>query len=210
MALLAGSLYASLRIAFKARSAAASAIEPARKLELTLNLLEQDLRSAAIPKGILAGAFIGQSASDTDGNDSDSLAFYCTTGDWQPQQAAGVEIGTQSTAPSWGDIRKIELSCEQSDVSGKQNIVRLVTANLLSPQTGEQKSEVLCRGIRAFNLRYFDGYTWQESWDSTIDNTLPLAVEITIELSSNTPTQQVNGYRMSRSLLIPCGSAPQE
>jgi hypothetical protein len=43
--------------------------------------------------------------------------------------------------------------------------------------------EVLCRNVRAFSLRYFDGYTWQESWDSTtLDNALPLAVAMTLEL----------------------------
>ena len=214
IALLAGSLFASLRIAFKAKSSAASAIDPTRKLELTLNLLEQDLRSAAVPKGVLAGAFVGQSATDTAGNDSDSLAFYCTTGDWQPQQqAAGGEAGTQYGSPAWGDIRRIELSCEPSDVSGEQNLVRHETANLLAPQTGELRSEVLCRGMRAFNLRYFDGSNWQDVWDSTtVDNVLPLAVEMTIELNTQTPAQlgngiPVRGYRMVRAVMIPCGAA---
>jgi len=204
---LAGSLYASLRVAFKARNAAESAVGPVRKAELTLTLLEQDFRSATLPKGALTGAFVGENATDGDGNDNDSVSFCCTMCDWRPPERAGLTDG--STAHSWCDVRRVELSRAASDEPGGQVLVRQETANLLSPQGSEANSEVLCRGVKAFNVRYYDGAAWQESWDSsTVDNAIPLAVEITIELDAGTAASsgQRAGYRMMRSVAIPCGA----
>jgi hypothetical protein len=54
---------------------------------------------------------------------------------------------------------------------------------------GNPDEEVLCRGVRSFTLRYWDGYTWQDVWDSTqVDNMLPAAVEARLEL--DWPPQQ--------------------
>lgn len=193
-AVLAGSLYASLHIAFKARDSATAALDPARRLELALNLLEQDLRSAMIPKGILAGSFTGLDGKDASGNESDCLVLCCTTSEAAYQGAA--------------DVKKVELSCEQSAQAGEQVLLRRITNNLLSPRTLEPRVEVICRSVRAFNLRFFDGLDWQDIWDAgAYDNTLPPAVEVTIEINTNRPTRQAGIYRMSRIILIPCGTA---
>ena len=39
----------------------------------------------------------------------------------------------------------------------EQVLVRRVTTNLLSQVQVEPQEEVLCRGVRALNFRYFDG-----------------------------------------------------
>jgi hypothetical protein len=45
---------------------------------------------------------------------------------------------------------------------------------------------------------------WTDSWDSTAEqDTLPVAVEVTIELQPSGRSQQ-HGYRMTRVFNLPC------
>lgn len=195
VAVLAGSLYASLHIAFKARDSAVRSVELVRKCNLAAELLKGDIASAAVPNGVLAGAFVGASGGDAQGSGTDTLTFYAVASDIEP-------------APGVGDIKKVEYSCELAADSSGLVLMRRVTVNLLAPRTPEPIQEVLCRGVSAFVLRYFDGTTWQNGWDSTTkNNILPIAVEVTIELSGDrlSAPPASRGYRMTRVLPIPCG-----
>ena len=53
-----------------------------------------------------------------------------------------------------------------------------------SIESGEPDEEaVICRNVRTFFVRYYDGQQMLETWDSTqLNNALPMAVEITLEL----------------------------
>jgi len=198
MAVLASSLYASLRVAFRAGESASAAVDPTRRAEIALALVERDLYSAAVPKGILAGSFVGEDATDALGNQADRLTLH------------GVAPGGAS-GPGTGDIRKVEIACEAASDGSGQVLLRRVTGNLLSPQVVEPAEEILCRGVRAFGLRYFDGADWRDDWDSGAqDNVLPLAVEVVVELQTDRPTRQGDGYRLSRVIRIPCGTAASE
>jgi len=197
ISILAGSLYATLGIAFKARRSALASVEPVRKADLALGLLGEDLRSAAVPNGILAGPFVGQDAADDLGHGADSLAFYGTTR--SPEAAEGI-----------GDIKKVELLCEPSGDGKTQVLVRCVTANLLPPTAVEPQREIICRNVYAFNLRYFDGADWLDTWDSTtVNNVLPSAIEVTLQLNDDRQKDpNVGGYRLLQVFRLPCGPAP--
>jgi prepilin-type N-terminal cleavage/methylation domain-containing protein len=195
VAVLAASLYASLSIAFRARRSALAAVDPVRKAELAMVLLADDLRCAVVPSGVLAGPFLGLDSVDDLGHDSDSLSLYCATP--SPEPAEGI-----------GDIKKIELGCEPSEDGKTSVLVRLITTNLQAPRTVEPGREVLCRGVYAFNLRYFDGSDWLDNWDSTAeDNSLPCAIEVTLQLDDDRPNAAADGgYRASQVFLVPCGA----
>jgi len=199
VAVLAGSLYASLHIAFKARDSAMRSVELVRRCGVAVSLLKDDLQSAAGPNGLLAGPFIGSGATDGSGGQGDSLSFYAA--------AADVEADT-----GVGDIKKVEFLCEPSDDSSGNVLVRRLTANLLSPRTLEPRQETICRGVRAFTLRYFDGTSWYDNWDSTAQgDVLPKAAEVTIELNEpGASSRDGAGYRVSRVVLIPCGQAAED
>lgn len=193
IAIIACSLYASLGIAFRARRSALGAVAPVRKADLAVDMLGEDLRCAVVPKGVLAGPFVGEDGQDVAGSDSDSLVFYSTTS--SPEPAVGV-----------GDIKKVELGCEAAADGKTQVLVRLVTTNLLAPKTPEPVREVLCRGVLAFNLRYFNGSEWLDNWDSTTeDNTLPCAIEVTLQLDEGRTERNGGGLRATRVFLVPCG-----
>ena len=90
-AVLAGSLYATLHVAFRARRSASEAIEPVRKVELALELARADIQSAVVPRGVLAGSFLGENGTDASGRDCDSLLLHCTSaGPAQAQQAGDI------------------------------------------------------------------------------------------------------------------------
>jgi hypothetical protein len=196
VAALAASLYASLHIAFKAKDSALRALEPVRRCEAAFNLIKDDIQSAAGPKGLLAGEFVGAKAASGQGNQNDSLSFY----------AAATDIEADTGV---GDIKKVDLLCAASDDSSGDVLIRQVTTNLLATTTAEPRQEVVCRGVRTFALRYFDGSSWQDSWDSTaLGDILPMAVEVMIELNAPAGSPpDVAGYRMSRVFLVPCGQA---
>jgi prepilin-type N-terminal cleavage/methylation domain-containing protein len=192
MAILAGSLYATLHTAFRARRSATTAVEETRTADLALAFLQADLESTVVPTGILAGAFLGEPNTDASGREADALLLHATA----PGGAAVEGVG---------DIRQVEFVCEPSDDGTGLVLVRRVTANLLAPTTPEPLEEVLCRNVFLFALRYYDGIDWLDTWDSTQnDNQLPAAVEVTLQLRRSVePEADEEGYRATRLFLIP-------
>jgi type II secretion system protein J len=194
-AVLAGSLYATLHVAFKARRSALESVDRARRGELAIELLRADIESAVVPKGILAGGFLGEDATEGAGRASDVLMLHCTADGAQAEEGAG-------------DIRMVELACESDEDGEGMVLLRRVTLNLLATTVQEPTEEVVCRGVRSFNLRYFDGVDWQDAWNSAEhDNTLPRAVEATLELlgAGETGTDEA-GRLICRVFRIPCSS----
>lgn len=211
VAILSVSLYASLRIAFRAKESADKSIEPARTAELAMEFIRNDLQNALTPNPNAAtpneltntiptavtGPFIGTDGVDGRGHDADDLIFFSTTE--SPLHVDGN-----------GDIKQIELAVVQSPNNGEYVLVRRVTPNLLAPSTPNPDEEVLCRGVGGFNLRYYNGATWSDTWDSTqtqYDNTIPVAVEVTLELDRQNNSGQMQSMRFVRIFALPCSTA---
>ena len=183
--MLVVSLYASLRTAFKARSTATAAVEMVRKGNMAMEVIKADLRSAVVPTGVLAGEFVGTGNSGMFDTGAAELSFH----------SSAVDI---EAAPGVGDIKKIEYRCEDG------SLIRAVTTNLLASATPEPRTETLCRGVAGFTLRYFDGSAWVEEWASAdLDNRLPLAVEVTLELDDDAGQDP---RRLTQIVMIPCGN----
>ena len=195
MAILAGALYGSLSVGFRARETAERTLEPVRVTALAMEMLRQDLASALPPTGILAGAFVAEDNVSDSGADSDTVTFF----------TAREQLG--DTGATGSGIRKVQLIIDADD-DGRPVLYRRVTANLLAPTTPDPVDQALCQNVRAMNLRYFDGADWLDSWDSTVrDNTLPLAVRVRLAIAaSDDPEAKV--FELTRSFLLPCGATP--
>lgn len=208
MNMIALSLYSSLYITTRAKRSVSEAMRPYQSLSPVFDALRQDLQSSMQPDGVLAGGFYGESLTGEENQDSDILQFCCAS--YSPKED---EIASNI----------IQVSYEMTvDAARQENVlIRNTTVNLLSSKTTETSSrQVIGRNIRSFNLRYFDGYAWQESWDSTTaDNQLPMAVEINLKTSFSTESnpdrivrnadlQQDVVYR--RVYLLPCAQDPTE
>ncbi len=198
MAIIGTFLYTSLHLAFKVRDSAEAAVEKTRSLEIAMSLIKEELMSAMPPTGVLAGAFKGEDEQDADGNDTDTLTFYSSD-------------NTPGEDEKACDIRKVEFEITERDNTKEKVIVRDITTNLLSPKTLDPDEEILCGNIQSLNFRYYDGSDWQDSWDSTEnDNSLPVAVEITITLATTgeaTSSNDETGYSLTQTVALPCGTS---
>ena len=195
MAVLAASLYASLSTGFLGRRVVEGALEPARRAAAALTMLGADLEAAAPPTGLLAGEFLAQNATGDNGEPADTLLFHALARD---------QSGAQPPSP----LCRIEFVLAQDEETEERVLVRLTTVNLLSPEVTEPLQEVLCRSVRSFDMSFFDGVAWSESWDSTVaGDLLPLAVEVSLVLEAEDGEA---GYSLSRVFSLPSGRAPED
>ncbi len=195
MSMLAASLYASLSIAFRGRRTMEEALEPTARAAAAFRMMRTDLESATVPTGLLAAEFVGEDAAGRDGQPEDDLLFHALARD---------QCGGDPPSP----ILAVEIALTPQGQADERALVRRVTANLLAPEAQEPVEEVLCRRVSSFDVAYFDGTDWLESWDSTTaGNVLPLAVWITIGLETEDPEKD---YVMACVFALPCGSLPQE
>lgn len=199
VAMIAAALFASLTVAFRARQSAERGLAHIRQARVTMDLLGKDLQGALPPTGILAGAFIAQ--PDATGQEMDSLEFFSVAPPGPAIEGAGdvqrvllsvmtpEELAEPITEPDTLDAREQGPSLKPlTDINSPQYLlVRSVTRRLLAPVTPQPSRQVIARHVRAFVVRFYDGTQWLDTWDSTtLDNTLPLAVEITLTI--DTPT----------------------
>lgn len=207
VAILAGGLYASLRVAFDTQATATAALEPVRTADLAFEFIREDLQNVMPPHDpstytsqyqYLAGSFEGQSSGGATGNDGD-LTFFSTS--------------SMKEHPSGnGEIKQIELTTDT--LNGKKCLVRKCARNLtveISPPPSDE--EVLCRDIDSFTVQYFDGTNWNDFWDSTqtTPNELPVAVQVTITLNRPLPgNSQKRLLKFTRTFQLSASTAAED
>jgi hypothetical protein len=191
--MLSLALYMGLTVTVRARERAMSSVAPVRTALLAADLIRQDLESVLSPSGNLAGPFIGYQGAGLANGRADTLEFFCVGSD-----AARVD------SPLAEGIRRIDLLV-RTDVTPPV-LVRQVNRNLLAQAEMPPEEEILCRGVRSFSLRYFDGTIWQENWDSTtLGDVLPTAVEMTLDIDYPRKVgQPPTAYRIVRVIPLAC------
>lgn len=201
IATLGLALYASMSIGFRARRSAHAQVAAMREASIVMDIAQQDLQSVLPPRGTLAGPFIGNPTNATTGIASEgSLDFYTLGRD------AMSPADEEKEAPFSEGPRHVQLVLQAGAESGRGVLVRRVTRNLLATSTAEADEEVLARNVSAFDLRFFDGETWQTAWDSTqLADTLPVAVELTIELADRDGGADARPYRATQVVPLACG-----
>lgn len=184
---LAASLFATLRVAIKAKDAGMAAVRPISQLEIAMDMIRADLEAAQPPNGVLESQFEGTQSGGGDA-ESDQLYFY-NNGLSAGQHPDGV-----------GEIKQVGLLLEQQ--GNDQVLVRQVTSNLLAQQTPTPDEEIICRNVTSFGLQYFDGEAWQTSWDSTqYGNALPSAVAVMLQVAD---PEAKKTYRLRRVIALSC------
>ncbi|HOE66477.1 MAG TPA: type II secretion system protein GspJ [Candidatus Hydrogenedentes bacterium] len=168
-AVLLAALYGVYHGALRSQSRAYAVLEEAAPRGYAVDIIRRDLQNMAPPGGLLSGHLLGQPQNEATYR-RDALEFCATT-------------GRLSEAAPWGEIQRIAYALEKiDDRSDAFRLVRTVTRNLL-PAALEDSGEptALLEGVNSFEVQYFDGLAWIDSWDSTaMDNALPLAVRVRI------------------------------
>jgi hypothetical protein len=198
-AMLALSLYTAMRVTMKSRESANAAVDPVRTASVAIDMIQQDFESVPspppsdAPTNVLGGPFYATHQPGGHG-DNDTIEFYSLGADpvvGDPTQVSPLAEG----------VRKIQFYVATDGPS--PTLVRRVTRNLLPASEAPFDEEVLCRDVRSFSLRYYDGTAWQEDWDSsTLDDSLPNAVAITLELGDVNVDKP--GQRITRVVPLAC------
>ncbi len=187
-----GALAVSLFTGFRMQRSAEAVTQWARQGQSVMVMLERDVWCAVRPTGVLAGAFVG--TDEREGmNDADRMTFF-TTSDPLRSEAGGSDLMQVSyrvmrvgeiemAGSSLGALREQTLKADQR--IDEKVLVRETVRQLLATEAQVPMRQVLVRGVERFNLRYYDGFQWVETWDSTTrENELPGAVEMTLGLET--------------------------
>lgn len=193
VAMLMLSLYVGMSTAFRARRSVSAQTDVMRQAKAALDLIEQDLRSVLPPGGTLAGPFLGTLAGTVATIDCYSLgADYATLGQ-----------------PASDGMRHVLLMTYEEGAG--HTLVRYVTRDLLGTAGGSPEEEILARDVSTFTVRFYDGTTWTDTWDSTIlSNALPLAAEVNIGIKRPSVDDPERVYTLSRLITLPCGLTPDQ
>ena len=203
VAVLATSLYMTLQAAFKARSSATEALAPVKSAEMAMQLLREDFQNALQPAGPpstttvrLVGNFEGTQQTDDRAAAADDVQFFTTS--YGPQHV-----------DANGDVKEVEITVIPDPNKNDHVLVRKVLGNLTAQIQPMPDQEVLCRGVAGFSVRYYDGSEWLTNWDSTQeDNTIPAAVELTLQLNKPVKKGQPDQtYTMVRVFPLSCSTA---
>jgi type II secretion system protein J len=209
--MLALGLYQALSASIKLQRSAQGAAQAAHSGSVAMDLICRDLDSAVVPAPTdtstttsaltsqpltLRGPFQGSHQGGI-GGDNDDLVF-CTIEH---------EDNADPADPLAEGIHQVEFALSSSN--GQPVLVRRVTRNLLATSQAPVDEQILCRGVKALSMQYYDGTEWNSSWDSTqVGDVLPYAVRVAIDIVDPSGALQANGNpvvkRISRTVPIPC------
>jgi hypothetical protein len=210
VSVLALALYSSLHICFTAQRSAESAMSPVTAAAAALSIVRADLESALPPTGLLAGEFLGEDETGEAGDPSDILRFHTCSGSADvhyPEETFDpglmFSLGTlgeqEPAGETRSDVHEVEYVLERDEEGADFNLLRLVTKNLLTTTTQEPPEQIVCRNVTALNIRYLDGSSWVDSWDSgQRENALPPAIEVSLEVRCRKPREET-----TRGLVTP-------
>jgi type II secretory pathway pseudopilin PulG len=151
--------FAALRLQNRATAAVQENV-PALQV---VSMLKKDLRGILVTEGILAGPVTGSSFGSGPSG-SGRIEFHTTTGI------------LRDDVP-WGDVQRVAYYLTESWENPRvrsYDLVRVTTRNLLSSHRADPEEEWLLGGLESLSFQFFDGAFWNDSWESTGQETRTL------------------------------------
>ena len=178
-ALILVAVYGVFQRAVKSRNHATARIHQALQRERAANILRNDLRNAYLSGGVLADTLEGGAQSQKS-HFPGYLRFTTTTGRDRPDEA-------------YGDVQQVEYYLSDAHATNDNNtgtLVRALTRDLLATVPQVAREEQILSGVQTFEVAFFDGNDWQQSWQVTdTAPALPQAVRIRIQQAA--PSEQI-------------------
>lgn len=216
VAMIAAALSAALTVAFKARKSALASLTQIRQARLAMEIVGGDLQTTLPPTGVLAGAFFA--TPDSPAVNYDTLELYNTAGPGSASVTGNAdvqkviltvlpesELAVAIVDENQKDARAVgpRLESPGNFDSSDMVLVRRVTRRLLAQETPEPAYQIVARHVQSFRLRLYDGQDWLDTWDSTtLDNILPKAVEVTIELLEPVTADQISTGKQPKTYVM--------
>jgi len=174
-AILLVAVYGIFQRSVKTRDYATERIHQARQRERAANVLRNDLRNAYLSGGVLASTMEGGAQSQKS-RFPGYLRFTATTGKNRPDEA-------------YGDVQQVEYYLSDANASLDHNtgtLVRALTRDLLATIPPEATEEQILTHVQTFEVTFYDGQNWQESWPVTVTSstaaaTMPQAIRVRVQ-----------------------------
>ena len=144
-------------------------------LQRVLVIVRKDLAGVMLPGGVLSGTF-------------QTNAFTSSSMDPAGERISPdifTDSGRVDGWTSYGDVQMVAYSlAPATDGSNSKTLVRSVTRNLLPTQDTVYDEQPLLPGVQSATMEFYDGYSWTEEWDSTVTNTLPRAIKLSLVMAT--------------------------
>lgn len=161
--------------------------------------LSRDLRALMPPGGTYAAGLVGEQvdrqggrellskASEESAADSGAASIAASAAPYAARDRITISVipGARRFGTSWaagtGAIQSVIWEIDDDATTVERGLVRRATA-VRDPVTGAavEPVEVVCAEACGLAFRYFDGTDWQETWDSSAQNLIPQAVEVSV------------------------------
>ncbi len=133
--------------------------------------LRREFQAAVPPSGLIAAPLISQTVK---------------AGDWRHDDVQWVAaIGATNPDTPGEDLVALHYYLATGATVGSYNLVRTERRNALTTTDTTSAEVVILEGVVSFMLTWYDGQTWQDSWDSTAQqNQLPQAVRVRVDFAT--------------------------
>jgi type II secretion system protein J len=168
-AVIMAALLGAFHITMNMRENAYKRIEEGLPKHYVADIIKRDFASAAAPAGVLAGPFIGES-EEVSSVRLDTVEFFSASGMIDQENP-------------WSELQMVQYYLLEPENEGSGlDFTRAVTWNLLPLDEEDPDEQRLLAGVRSLTLEYYDGEVWEDTWDSTLqDSQAPSAVRMLIE-----------------------------
>lgn len=182
---------AVLFTALHLREVTTSAVDAATPLDQTMTVLRRDLQCCVTPTNgtskVLSGSFRAGNGINSPGVSEPVAVEMCTA------------TGALGQGAPWADIQRVTYELKNStENTGRRDLYRSVTRNLLSISTPDVEDQLMLPGVESVKFSCFDGSQWLDVWDTSdvtsLNTNLPLAVRVQIQMAggnANEPIQLV-------------------
>lgn len=207
LAAINGVFYSALKL----RNRSAASLEKSLPLTQALTILKRDL-AGLVPPGKLAKELQTSPSSSASGQPRFGSLAGATGNAGGLATQVGPSFYTSSGLPEsgtpWPAVQKVAYLLVDStnrNALGK-DLLRSVTRNLLPAGSVEEEptEQLLLTDVAEATFFYHDGTDWQESWDSTADETkkLPRAIKLQLQLAAEDRASQPPPIQLIVPILV--------
>jgi prepilin-type N-terminal cleavage/methylation domain-containing protein len=212
--LIISSVYAAFRSSLTAYERNQTKVIMLQKCRMALDRMARDFNNLYYEENDEELTVLVQDYADGETSmDKDMVSFVAIvnpklTAYLQAQEAnaSNNEDTTENTLPS--DLARVAYFIGQSpENQNVQSLMRIEVTSLdtqelqdliseiqsTSPSEEMQemlRTSVLVDNVSGFNVRYFDGTDWVDTWDMEVDKVLPKAVELTLTIADANNTEK--------------------
>lgn len=160
--------------ALQLRNRTTKAIDDALPLQHALATIKRDL-SALIPPG---GTFGGELQSTPTTESSSTLTPFANGQRVSPDFTTA--SGSVDEYSPFADVQRVSyyLVDPINNSTVGRDLMRVRSRNLLPATVDEPSAQWLMGGVETVTFQFYNGFSWQETWDSTTSSNLPTAIKL--------------------------------